>query len=88
MYNFIIRPIKSYATIDITALDGQVIKRGEYVELSMIDAYGTVNGKHMGRDDVSFSMSAFTHSFTANALDINKARAEEAKWFAPKKSDK
>ncbi len=72
MCNFIIRPIKSYATIDVTASDGQAIKTGEFVEVTSVESDGTVNGKHMGNDPVSFSMSVFTHTFSDK--DPNKKK--------------
>ena len=88
MCNFIIRPIKSYATVDVTALDGQAIKRGDFVEVSTVDSNGVVNGKHMGNDPVSFNMNAFIHTFTANPDDVTAVQAQESKWFKTKKESK
>lgn len=87
MCNFVIRPIKSYATIDV---DNE-IKRGEYLEVEKIEnghVKGTVNGDESRL--VAVPLAVFVHTFTANPDDIEKVRKEEHKTmgYDPDKKNK
>lgn len=79
MCNFVIRPIRSFATVDITLADGTKIKRGDSLDVTHIED-GKVNG--------IITFDTFTHSFTADPADIKKVKEEEAKWFKPAKESK
>lgn len=92
MCNFIIRPIKSYATVDVgdvrtLHLDGDLdvslktIPRGTAVEVTNVSSTG-VHGKTTVNDteySVLIPLSVFIHTFTANPDEVEKARKEEHK---------
>lgn len=59
MCNFIVRPIKSYATIDLHDENGDVIiRKGDSVEIKSIKGDKVVSG------DFSVPLSVFVHSFS------------------------
>lgn len=89
MCNFVIRPIKSYATVDYSQTDEVLVKRGEYVDVTEVVGnfvLGTVNGDT--ERNVEIHLSQFVHIFKANPADIEKVRKEEASWFKSDKSEK
>ena len=85
MCNFIIRPIRSYATVDVD----EEIKRGEYLEVEGV-VNGHVKGTVNGEEDrlVAVPLAVFVHTFTANPADIEKVRKEEASWYPKPKAEK
>lgn len=84
MCNFVIRPIKSYATVDVMSTDEKdIIKRGESVEVLHVTPTQVVfRRKDNTQGAVNFE--AFIHSFTANPEDVKKIKDEEASWFKSK----
>lgn len=96
MCNFIIRPIKSYVTIDTTAVvsysNGNatttILKAGTGVVPICIDSGEVVRFEANGYDNVSVPLSVFIHAFTADSADINRVKEKEAKWFKPQKESK
>ncbi len=83
MCNFIIRPIKSYATVDISLEAGEnndisQIERGDAVQVSHVVPEGVVVRKDDKTTHV-VPLSVFVHVFTANPDDIDKVRKEEHK---------
>lgn len=90
MCNFIIRPIKSYATVDIVSLDETAtVKHGDYIDVKQIQG-GAVVGYLNGDDsvEVSVPLATFVHTFTANPKDIERVRKEEADKYPKEKSEK
>lgn len=88
MCNFVLRPIKSYATLDLVDRDETVIKRGDFVEVthvermsSGVEGKGSVAGYLNGEvtDVVTVPLDIFVHCFTANPDDVEKVRKEEHK---------
>lgn len=93
MCNFIVRPIKSYATVNVVVEHDEVvvIERGTAVTVleSGYDPIGNQLGvtvKH-GENELIIPYEVFVHSFTADPADIAKVKEEESKWF-PKKEKK
>lgn len=96
MCNFVIRPIKSYATVDYAEMKGvnggeqnEVIKRGEYITVKYVtgdDVFGHLNGDES--KPVTIPVSIFVHSFTANVDDVTKVKEEETSWYPKKKEAK
>jgi hypothetical protein len=85
MCNFVIRPIKSYATVDID----EEIKRGEYIQVEGVvngHVKGTVNGDE--KRLIAVPLAVFIHTFTANPKDVETVRKEEAGWYPKPKEDK
>jgi hypothetical protein len=59
MCNFIVRPIKSYATIDLYDESGDVIvRKGDSVEIKSIIGKNVVSG------DFAVPLEVFVHSFS------------------------
>jgi len=89
--NFVIRPIKSYATVNYTNVVDDVtvnVKRGEFIDVTEVDGEfvrGNLNGDE--NQPVTVLLSSFVHVFTANADDVKTVKDQEAKWF-PKKETK
>lgn len=84
MCNFVIRPIKSYATVDVMSNDEKdVVKRGESVEVLHVTPTQVVFRREGGTQG-AINFEAFIHSFTANPDDVKKVKDEEAKWFKSK----
>ena len=93
MCNFVIRPIKSYATVDYfeeKSVNGgeqtELVKRGEFVEVRGIhvnDVFGFLNGDK--ENPVTIPLESFIHGFTADTQDIYDMMQTESSWF-PKKA--
>lgn len=90
MCNFIIRPIKSYATVDVyiatTENSETLLKLGEFVTPKSVDGSGVVMAKVSGenfekdKDDLAFiPMSLFTHVFSNNDPNKKEDKKKEAK---------
>ena len=100
MCNFVIRPIKSYATVNVAAskvvtdkipvaFENIVIERGTALDVKRVDSgyvYGIVDGIE---NEVCVNMDDYVHTFTANPDDIEKVRKEEHKamGYDPNKKD-
>lgn len=92
MCNFVIRPIKSYATIDVSAskvvadkipvaFENIILTRGTAFDVKRVDG-GFVYGNVADVDnEVVINVEDFTHTFTASQDDIKKAKEAEAKFF-------
>lgn len=92
MCNFVIRPIKSYATIDVMAskvitsdnnvtYENHLLKRGTAFDVDRVDGgfvYGVVEGV---AEKVVINTSDFTHTFTANPDSIRTVKEQESKFF-------
>ncbi len=92
MCNFIIRPIKSYATVDTRAYNETTkswedVKRGETVVPKLVFG-GCVYFD--GEDGVerTVNLGDFVNVFTADPADVKKVKDEEAKWFPKPKEEK
>lgn len=90
MCNFIIRPIKSYCTVDILGFNkGKaevIVKRGDSVLVKLVNEKD-VAAEFEDGSAVSIPINTFIHSFTADPADIKKTKEEESKWF-PKSEKK
>ena len=84
MCNFVIRPIKSYATVDLMGMDTEdqetkvLIKRGESLDVKVVIGQEVAGELEDGKA-LSIPLSVFVHTFTANPDDIEKVRKEEHK---------
>ena len=99
MCNFVIRPIKSYATVNVAAskvisssmpvaFENIVIERGTALDVKRVDSgyvYGNVEGMEQ---EVCVNMDDYVRTFTANPKDIERVRKEEADWYPKPKEDK
>jgi len=91
MCNFVIRPIKSYATIDLKAYNDATkqwedVKRGTAIVPKFV--FGSV--VYYDGDDGAertINLDDYVHVFTANQEDVKKVKDEESKWFKAKKSE-
>lgn len=92
MCNFVIRPIKSYATVDIFSADEEhAVKRGDYIQVAKVQG-GAVVGFLNGNEEleVSLPLTTFVHTFTADQRKsgaVEKVREEEVNWY-PKIKEK
>lgn len=82
MCNFVIRPIKSYATVDVTA-GGKTLKRGDVVTVKDVSENGV--GVYVGEASIGavihIPIEVFTHAFTANSKDVETVKKEEENFF-------
>lgn len=85
MCNFVVRPIKSYATADVSVA-GKTIKRGEVVTVKDVSENGV--GVYIGDTAIGsvvhIPFEVFVHAFTANDADVKKVKEEESTWFKSK----
>lgn len=85
MCNFVVRPIKSFATVEVSA-GGKTIKRGEVVTVKDVSDKGV--GVYIGDTAIGtiihIPFEVFTHAFTASDEDVKKVKEEESKWFKSK----
>jgi hypothetical protein len=81
MCNFVVRPIKSYATVDVIV--SKTIKRGDVVTVKDVSEKGV--GVYIGEVSVGavihIPFEVFTHAFTANPKDVEKVKKEEEEFF-------
>lgn len=96
MCNFVIRPIKSYATVDITVNveadevgKTTIVQRNKSVEVSSVEP-GIVRFSTEDFESCFLDLSTFVHVFTANPDDIERVRKEEHEvmGYKSKKADK
>lgn len=82
MCDFILRPIKSYATVEITA-GGKTFKRGDVVTVKGIseDGVAVYMGDTAIGTVVKIPINVFIHAFIAGSKDIDKVKQEEQSWF-------
>lgn len=85
MCNFVLRPIKSYSTVDVSVAEVNNetntfwLERGSTFQVTNTSAgrvIGIVDGQY---PNVSVDIETFVHSFTANPDDVEKCRKEEYK---------
>jgi hypothetical protein len=93
MCNFVIRPIKSYATIEVSGvrvldLDAveikeQTINAGDFILVDHVNSHNEVLGALNGdkKKSAIVPMNVFIHTFTANPEDIKAAKEAEKKLF-------
>lgn len=88
MCNFVIRPIKSYVTLDIVKEyqgDKTVeLERGQEVQvISMLNKSVLVEATNKDNEkyEVRVPLDIFVHAFTANPADVEAAKKEEQKLF-------
>lgn len=85
MCNFVVRPIKSYATAEVKVAN-KTIKRGEVVTVSGVSEEGV--SVYMGDTAIGavihIPFEVFIHAFTASDEDVKKVKEEESKWFKSK----
>lgn len=87
MCNFVIRPIKSYATVDLHNQAGLLVNRGDYLEVTHV-LDNNVVGKLNGDKQIEVGLRTFVRVFTANPDDIEKVKKQESDWFPKKKDSK
>ena len=82
MCNFVVRPIKSYATVDVIVAK-KTIKRGDVVTVKDVSdkGVGVYEGGTAIGSVIHIPIDVFTHAFTANPKDVDKVKKEEEDFF-------